>query len=171
VEGLAIWDVQANAVHPASSFFSAAPYPREVTSLASGPDGYLYVAGTGFYPFKVNFDTGDVATVLTDGAAYSIKFINGTLQAAGYQSSGQYPPCYWVGTTRTNLPWSSAGGVQRTVSFDIAAGPDGAIYNCGVDIYSSSPSYAPKLWKGTALQTVPAWNGTSSGGAWAIAVK
>jgi uncharacterized protein YjdB len=154
-------------------------YPQDILALAGDNAGYIWIT-SGFdayspnYALKFNIDLvdSDPANVLVqigDAVLYSIRNINGIMYAAGYRVSTGFPPCYMVGAAVTTLPWSSAGGVQYAEGRDIARGPDGTIYTCGIDLYDNGDG--PKLWKGTVLQSVPAWNGTQSGGAWAIAVK
>jgi hypothetical protein len=166
VKGLVLWDISSGYMHWLT--YNDGSHPYEGTGIAAS-NGFVYVGGdmgVRAYNFS-NPASPTVSSVISDGEVFSLKFTNGKLYAAGWASgSAGIPPCYWVGTTKTNLPWSSSGGVTWAESWDIAVGPDGAIHNCGRDSNS-----APLLWRGTTQQTVPAWNATSSGAAWAIAVK
>jgi hypothetical protein len=178
--GFIIWNLAAGTTFEAT--FGSNPAGEaffEATSITAGPDGLLYATGdtSGLLVFNpTNGSNTQPMNPNTNGVALSVKFVGSTLYASGYSGASPWPPCYWTGAiggtyAKTLLPEALSSGAAWAEAMDIAVAPDGVIYTCGREYFSQSRANGPKLWRGTTPQTVPAWQGASSGIARTVFVK
>jgi uncharacterized protein YjdB len=140
------------------------------SSIAVAPDGLLWVGCAAIGVLSYDLWNDDIPShsgfPITYGGVFSIKNIGGTMFSAGYSRDPYYPPCYWVGDSRVDLPADLAAGSEWAEAQDIVFAQDGLVHVCGRELLENG-SYAPKLWTGDAPQSVPGWT-AASGAAYAI---
>jgi hypothetical protein len=138
---------------------------RALGICASGSS--IYAAGCYFSSpdasHKPCYWNGDTLTELPvkagdDGAqAQCIKVVGGLVYTAGYRytgddylGTGTRSPCYWIGTTRTDLP---TGGSSYGEVSGIEVG-EGVVYAAGY--YFDGTKTVPCYWKGETRVDLPA---------------
>jgi uncharacterized protein YjdB len=170
-DGTAVWIAEPN-YHGYQTITAAGDnQPPHFWSLAAelAPARRLYTASPEFGVVVIDWDAGELQQPYGSFGAYSVRFLNGTLYAAGWLLNNLYPAAYMVDGVVHELEDGSGPDFLYSEAWDINLGPGGVVHICGGDFFGTNwgetiTGVSPRLWQNGVEVIVPGWTGDKTKG-------